>query len=343
MAVVAAMLILSYASIVINPAKVWVISLSGLFFVPLAMANLILFLWALKRRSRSALIPLLALAPCFFFIGRYVQFPSEDEYEPKDPTFKVVSYNVGRFALSDKEAGIEGRTQCADSVFAFMKEQDADIICIQEFYLKDLQKLKSYLAGRMKGYRAEYYMFPTKNGAFGNVTLSRLPVIGKGKIKFEESANLAIYTDHQVGDRRFRVYNCHFESYNISFTGMVKALMSADKDAFAETGTKMKRSILRRPKQVDQVFSDIESCPVEAFVCGDFNDNPMSYTYYRMTRGRKDAFKESGSGFGATYARLWPMLRIDYVMVPDRFDALSFDIPKVGYSDHYPVVTTVEL
>ena len=79
MAVVAAMLILSYASIVINPAKVWVISLSGLFFVPLAMANLILFLWALKRGSRSALIPLLALAPCFFFIGRYVQFPSEDE------------------------------------------------------------------------------------------------------------------------------------------------------------------------------------------------------------------------------------------------------------------------
>ena len=124
---------------------------------------------------------------------------------------------------------------------------------------------------------------------------------------------------------------------------MVRALFNADADAFAETGTKMKRSILRRPRQVDQVFSDIESCPVEAFVCGDFNDNPMSYTYYRMTRGRKDAFVESGEGFGATYALLWPMLRSDYVMVPDRFEALSCDIPRVGYSDHYPVVSTVEL
>jgi endonuclease/exonuclease/phosphatase family metal-dependent hydrolase len=343
MSVIAALLILSYASIIINPAKIWLISLFGLFFVPLALANLILLLWAVKRRSRSALIPLLALAPGFFFIGRYVQLPSENEYVPQDPTLKIVSYNVGRFALSDKEAGIDGRGQCADSVFAFINAQDADIICLQEFYLKDLSKLKSYFNSKMKGYRAEYYMFPTRNGAFGNVTLSRIPVTGKGKVKFEESANLAIYTDHRVGDRRFRVYNCHFESYNISFTGMVRALFKADKDVFAQTGTKMKKSILRRPKQVNQVFSDIESCPVESFVCGDFNDNPMSYTYFRMTRGRKDAFVEAGDGFGATYARLWPMLRIDYVMVPHRFDALSFDTPRVKYSDHYPVITTVEL
>ena len=343
MVIVAALLILSYASIVINPAKVWFISLSGLFFVPLALANLILLLWAFKRRSRSFVIPLLALVPCFFFIGRYVQFSSEDEYIPQDPTLKIISYNVGRFALADKETGLSSRTQCADSVFAFISSQDADIICLQEFYLKDLDKLKPYVSSHMKGYRAEYYMFPGKNGAFGNVTLSRIPVTGKGKIKFDESANLAIYTDHQVGDRRFRVYNCHFESYNISFTGMVRALFSADTDVFAETGTKMKRSISRRPKQVDQVFSDIESCPVEAFVCGDFNDNPMSYSYYRMTRGRKDAFVKGGAGFGATYARLWPILRIDYIMVPDRFDALNCEIPRIGYSDHYPVVSTVEL
>ena len=332
MAVLAGLLILSYTSIVINPAKFWLLSLSGLLFVPLALANLILLLWALKRRSRSVLIPLLALAPCFFFMGRYVQFTSDDEYVPKDPTLKIVSYNVGRFAMSDK-----------DAVFDFISTQDADIICLQEFYHKDLTTLKPYLAKRMKGYKSEYYMFPTSNGAFGNLTLSRIPVTGKGKVKFEESANMAIYTEHKVGDRRFRVYNCHFESYNISYTGIIKALFKADTDIFAETGTKMKRSILRRPKQVDQVFSDIESCPIESFVCGDFNDNPMSYTYYRMTRGRKDAFREAGKGFGATFARLWPMLRIDYVMIPNRFGALTYDIPRVEYSDHYPVITTVEL
>ena len=105
----------------------------------------------------------------------------------------------------------------------------------------------------------------------------------------------------------------------------------------------MKRSITRRPKQVDKVFEDIENCPVESFVCGDFNDNPMSYTYFRMTRGRKDAFVEAGEGFGATYSLLWPMLRIDYVLFPDIYKAISHYIPKVPYSDHYPVVTEIQL
>ena len=183
----------------------------------------------------------------------------------------------------------------------------------------------------------------TDGSAFGNVTLSRIPVKGKGKIKFEESANLAIYTDYEYQGRMFRVYNCHFESYSISLPGLLRGLFKADKAMMTETGIKVKRSITRRPKQVDKVFEDIERCPVEAFVCGDFNDDPMSYTYFRMTRGRKDTFREAGSGFGATFSRLWPLLRIDYVLIPERFDAIGHQTPRVKFSDHYPVVTTVEL
>ena len=67
MLIVAGLLILSYASIVVNPAKVWLISLVGIFFVPLSVLNFILLLWALKRRSKSFMIPLLALLPAFFF------------------------------------------------------------------------------------------------------------------------------------------------------------------------------------------------------------------------------------------------------------------------------------
>jgi endonuclease/exonuclease/phosphatase family metal-dependent hydrolase len=126
-------------------------------------------------------------------------------------------------------------------------------------------------------------------------------------------------------------------------TGLVRAVATRDSTVMAQTGTKVKRSITRRPKQVDQVFDDIENCPVDAFVCGDFNDNPMSYTYYRMTRDRKDAFVEAGKGFGATYSLLWPMLRIDYVLFPENGRALSHHIPRVPYSDHYPVITEIEL
>ena len=345
MLIVAGLLILSYASIVVNPAKVWFISLIGIFFIPLSILNLFLLLWALKRRSKSFMIPLLALLPAFFFAGRYVRFDSEEDRIARmshtGNTLKMVSYNVGRFALDAGE--FSSRSDCADSVFAFILEQDPDIICLQEFHMADADNIRSLLKKRLGDYHAEYYMFPTSRGAFGNVTLSRLPVKDKGVLKFDGSTNLAIYTDYDYKGRKFRVYNCHFESYNISMSGLLKEMISKDSKVFSETGNKMKLSITRRPKQVDRVFTDIENCPVDAFVCGDFNDNPMSYTYYRMTRGRKDAFVEAGDGFGATYASLWPVLRIDYILFPERFKAVSHEIPRVPYSDHYPVITEIEL
>ena len=345
MLIVAGLLILSYASIVVNPAKVWFISLIGIFFIPLSILNLFLLLWALKRRSKSFMIPLLALVPAFFFAGRYVRFDSDEDRIARmshtGNTLKMVSYNVGRFALDAGE--FSSRSDCADSVFAFILEQDPDIICLQEFHMADADNIRSLLKKRLGDYHAEYYMFPTSRGAFGNVTLSRLPVKDKGVLKFDGSTNLAIYTDYDYKGRKFRVYNCHFESYNISMSGLLKEMISKDSKVFSETGNKMKLSITRRPKQVDRVFSDIEDCPVDAFVCGDFNDNPMSYTYYRMTRGRKDAFVEAGDGFGATYASLWPVLRIDYILFPEKFKAVSHDIPRVPYSDHYPVITEIEL
>ena len=346
MLAVAGLLVLSYASIVVNPAKVWLISLTGILFVPLSIANVILLLWAIKRMSKSFMIPLLALIPAFFFVGRYVQYETEESRmarsEYKEGSLKVVSYNVGRFALHEAD-GVDNSTECADSIFDFIRRQDADVVCLQEFKIKDISQIKSYLSRKMKGYNLEYYLFPASGGAFGNVTLSRLPVKGKGKIKFDESANLAIYTDHEYKGQKFRVYNCHFESYNISPTGIVKALAQRDSTILEETGTKMKRSITRRPKQVDKVFSDIENCPMDAFVCGDFNDNPMSYTYYRMTRGRKDAFVESGHGFGATYAGMWPLLRIDYILFPDKYMSVSHRIPRIPFSDHYPVVAEISI
>ena len=345
MAIVAGLLVLSYASIVVNPARLWFVSLAGIFFVPLSILNVILLLWAIKRRSRSMLIPLLALLPAFFFIGRYVQSDSDEDRIARmshtGNTLKFVSYNVGRFAFDQGE--FSSRTDCADSVFAFILEQEPDIICLQEFYISDVENIRALLRKRMGDYKAEYYMFPSGKGAFGNITLSRLPVKNKGVIKFDGSSNLAIYTDYRYNGKDFRVYNCHFESYNISLSGLLRALSGKDSGVFAETGNKMKRSIIRRPKQVNQVFSDIENCPIDSFVCGDFNDNPMSYTYYRMTRGRKDAFVEAGDGFGATFATLWPVLRIDYVLFPERFKAVSHEIPRVPYSDHYPVVTEIEL
>ena len=110
--------------------------------------------------------------------------------------------------------------------------------------------------------------------------------------------------------------------------------------AVEETEQKMRRSITERPKQVSAVLQNVENAPVRSLVLGDFNDTPLSYTYFRLLRGRRDSFVKAGHGFGSTYSILWPFLRIDYILYPQELQAVSYQVEKVKYSDHYPIIAT---
>ena len=340
MSVMAALLLLSFLALVANPARVWFFTLFGLLFIPLLIVNFLLLLWALKRRSKTFVIPLVAILPSFFFIGDYFRVSGTPDLQPsRDSSLKIVSYNIGRFRQGSK--AFKDRDLCVDSLFAFLNRQDADVICLQEFYIKDLNRLKPFLSKHLKGYKAEYFLFDSRYGNFGNITLSKLPVIGKGVIRFDGSANLSLYTDHRYKDRKIRIYNCHFESYNISLTGLLRSVLNRNKDEIMVVEKKMESGIKRRPRQVQQVLEHIATSPVEAIVCGDFNDNPMSYTYTKLMKGRKDTFREAGRGFSATYKPLWPFVRIDYILCPDEMAPCLHTTPRVPFSDHYPVVATI--
>lgn len=331
--VMAVLLALSYCSVIFDPAKFWFFTLFGLLYPLFLVITLGLFVWALFRRSSMKGLLLAVLLPSFFFAGRYYQ-PHWKSQEGT-PSLKVVSYNVGLFVHSDRQ---QDRVALADSVSAYLMCQDADVICLQEFYLPSEINLDRWLKKHFPGYKAEYYIFPGVRGSFGNVTLSRRPVMDKGKINFERSTNLALWTDVKLDSAAFRLYNCHFESYNISLSNLVK------KDgAVEETERKMRRSITERPKQVAEVMRGMDKAPLQSLALGDFNDGPLSYTYFRLLRGRYDSFTKAGKGFGATYHALWPLLRIDYILYPKGLEAISCEIPHVDYSDHYPIIATYRI
>ena len=331
--VIAGLLLLSYLSVLVNPAKAWFFTLFGLLFIPLVLLTLLFFLWALVRRSRMTGFLLVMLLPAFFLIGKYYQFKGPEP--EREPTLKVVSYNVGLFAHGRES----DRMALADTVAAFLRSCDADVICLQEFYLPNAQDLEGWFRRQFPGYRADYYVLTGEKGHAGNVTLSRRPVLYKGKLDFDKSTNLALHTDIQLDSTVLRFYNCHFESYNISLSGLVKSI-GRKEDLVEDTGRKMRRSITQRPRQVDEVMQDVDNCPVRSVVLGDFNDNPLSYTVFRLSRGRRDSFVQAGKGFGATYRSLWPLLRIDYILYPRDLEAVSYEVRKVKYSDHYPVIAT---
>lgn len=338
MLVFALLLLLCYVSLAVNPAKAWYMTALGLLYVPLVIVNLLLMLRAASKLSKSFLIPLVALLPSLVFIGKYVQFKS-GAVEPEGTTVKLVSYNVGRYLQGRRPEfkGKGGRETCIDSVTTFLRKTGADIICLQEVRLSGEYDVATYLKQKFPEYNSAYYMFVTDKGTWGNITLSRYPIADKGKLDFEQSANQAVYCDIKVADRRIRVYNCHLQSYNISLSGLLKG-KGKDRDAVKDAERRVKKSILIRPTQVEQMARDIEECPNDVVIAGDFNDNPMSYTYFRLKKGEQDTFVEAGKGLGATYSMLWPLIRIDYILIPERYGAVSHHIPKSKCSDHYPVV-----
>ena len=325
------LLALSYLSFVVDPAKAWFFTLFGLIYPLLLIVTMGLFVWALIRRSSMRGLLLLVLLPSLFFFGRYYQIRGPSEEHPA-PTLKVISYNVGLFAHGPK--GFE-RMALADSVSTWLMKQDADLICLQEFRLPSDVSTEAWLRKHFPGYKVEYYVLTGKNGHFGNVTLSRRQVSDRGKIDFDKSTNMAIWTDVKLDSGTVRLYNCHFESYNISLSSLVK------KDgAVEETEQKMRRSIIERPKQVAEVLRSVDNAPVRSMVLGDFNDNPLSYTYFRLLRGRRDSFVTAGKGFGATYRSLWPLLRIDYLLYPKDLEAVAYTVHRIPYSDHFPITAT---
>lgn len=327
--VASGLLILSYLSVIVNPAKAWFFTLFGLLYPVVLPLTAGLFIWSLFRRSHMRGLLLMALLPSFFFAGRYIQF--RDPEPAQEPSLKVVSYNVGLFAHGPKNTS---RKVLADSVSQWLRRQNADLICLQEFYLDG--DVSAWLKKHFPGYQIDYYVLTGKTGQFGNVILSRRPITGKGKINFEKSTNLALWADVRLDSSTVRIYNCHFESYNISLSGLV----NRDREAMEQTEQKMRRSITGRPRQVAVVLQDMEAAPVRSLVLGDFNDTPLSYTYFRLLRGHKDSFVKAGQGFGATYRSLWPLLRIDYILYPPELEPVNYRIEHVHYSDHYPVIAT---
>ena len=335
--IVAAALLLSYLALFFNPTDYPVLMFFGLYFIPILLLNLLVLLIALVKYQRSLLIPIIALIPTLFLADRFVKFGREEQ-ELKGKPVKVLTYNLGRYAAGGRRVTTN---ESISGIRRLLAEQDADIVCLQEFAVSDTTSLSTYLPEYP--YRARHLF--KGNRYFGNLTLSRYPIRHVESLTFPDSRNLSLVTDIDVAGQQIRVYNCHLESYSISFTALVKRLFrkSHFKDEMVQVHGKVREATRRRSAQVDAVLSNEAASPYPSLVCGDFNDTPISYTYHRLIQTKKDSFAEAGTGFGATYSVLWPMLRVDYILLPQEYTADRHETLRVPWSDHYPVTTLIYL
>ncbi len=144
--VLSALMVLAYLSVVVNPAKAWIFTLFGLLYPLVLPLTIGLFVWAVLRRSRMRGLLLAVLLPSFFFAGRYLQLRRHAP-ESEGP-LKVISYNVGLFAHGDENLS---RNTRADSLCRWLLRQNADLICLQEFYFPPSVSPASWLKEHFPG------------------------------------------------------------------------------------------------------------------------------------------------------------------------------------------------
>ncbi|MCX6334324.1 MAG: endonuclease/exonuclease/phosphatase family protein, partial [Bacteroidia bacterium] len=295
--------------------------------------------WAVLLKY-EALISVVAIALGITHLSNYIKIGKPTGN--REGTFKVMSYNVRLFN------NYESRNISSEKkVISFLKEQKPDIICLQEFYVNGIpvqkdQEIKEALGG--KYYSHMKLMGSGKNRYYGIVTYSKYPIISKGQLTHPGSSSLTIFSDVVIEHDTFRIFNNHLQSFRLkkmerSFVEeMTDPADNESLETMKNLSLSLRQGFVRRARQADVVKARIDKSPYPVIVTGDFNDTPVSYSYRKIRKGLKDSFVDSGYGAGFTYRGKYPANRIDYILYNNVLESRYFEILKVRYSDHYPVI-----
>ena len=334
-------LLISYLAVNISPGDFALPAFFGLAYPYLLLINILIAItWAALLRI-EALISVLVIAAGFNHLLNYINFGKHSG--DLEGTFKVMSYNVRLFNyLEDKN-----NTNSEKRVLDFLKAQQPDILCLQEFLGSGNPDQNERVVNAALGGKYYTHMKLMRNGKkrfYGIATYSKFPIIGKGEIIHPGSSSLSIYSDVVIEKDTFRIFNNHLQSFRLKSieSSFFEELTTPDeKETLGEIkiiSVSLKKGFVRRAIQSQVVKRQISLSPYPVIVAGDFNDTPVSYSYRLIRKGLNDSFVTSGYGAGFTYKGNYPPNRIDYILYDNALESRHFDIIKVRYSDHYPVV-----
>ncbi|MBR0393612.1 MAG: endonuclease/exonuclease/phosphatase family protein [Alistipes sp.] len=313
-------------------------SLSWLSLVVLAtpiiyIINIVILLWwVIRNKWLNVVVASIAVIISLFSLGRYYQI--EIKRKPAIPYIerrfvKTISYNVAN-----------GK---AEGLIDYIAEKNPDILCLQEFLI-DVNDEWLKLGDK---YRS------TINGAtdFSCEIITRHRILRHGNIDSISRYN-ANWADIIIkkSEDTIRVVNLHLQSttlHSIYTQSADKENLTGDSTRQSRIGNIAKRlrdNNIKRAEQARCVKRFIDASPYPVIVCGDFNDVPLSYTYDHIAQGLNDAFREQGAGYSHTFNGFFNLMRIDYTLVSERINVVSYEVDdKAPYSDHYPVICRLKI
>lgn len=325
----------------------WPSALIGLLFPYLCLSlTLCVIFWIFIKKKYAVFLFLLL---CFGYkqINSFIALNSKSSFiDDKQASYlRVVSWNIGNMEGKIHESN--AKKHSVKEIINFLIEQNADVICVQEF--DDCRKCKS-LGLVLKKYEYHYLPIwivgPHKHKS-GNVIFSKYPIIKKDSASFEDGHNI-IRCDIAINADTLSFFNTHLSSYKFSDEEFKeinesKTAKNLEQKQQKKIAKKLRNTLIDHVKEVDVVKEFMATTQYPKIFCADLNEVANSNTYWRLRENMNDVFLEKGFGFGKTYNSLWPILRIDFILTDKKFNTIQTTVKKTDLSDHNLVVADISL
>ena len=328
----------------LSPVDHPVLSCVGMTFPIFLLVNLLFLLFWLVFKFRMIWIPILGFALSYVPINIYMPLNLKAS-QPPEGAIKLISYNVCMYGGNYKyEQGFE-------KIRDYLFEESPDIVCLQE----DIDTWRRYC---FRDYEKQFAYndtvhFDNEVQINGVGIHTRFPIIRKERIRYRSNNNGSVAWYLQAGKDTLLVINNHFEGTHLSKEDRQAYKEIIKGDIKGDTARRESKKLLvtlaesssRRAPQIEAVCRYVEEhrqYPI--ILCGDFNDNPISYSRHKVSQYLNDCFVSTGKGLGLSYNQKGFNFRIDHIFCSAGITPYNCKIDsKIDASDHYPIVCWLKI
>ncbi len=239
-----------------------------------------------------------------------------------DEDVSIMSYNTNELNnYYNNNPSVGGK------IVEFVKDNDPDIVCFQEFSRRGVQKFKFY------PYK---YVTPITSDKSIQAIYSKYPIITYGSLNFPNTSNNTIFADIVINTDTLRVYNVHLQSLRIR-PGSFKR--EAPQRLFKRLGDSFKK----QQQQTELVVAHSKESPYRNIFCVDMNNSQYSNVFHKIKGDMLDTFKEKGKGYGRTYNFKFLPIRIDFILMDKSLEIRAHRNFDEKLSDHYAIMASFRL
>lgn len=198
-----------------------------------------------------------------------------------------------------------------------------DIVLLQDIYPYQVGQIATALFGGRGDYR--YHLT--------NGTVTRFPIQREIRNPTQRSQQLTLLLPP----------HSEIELVNVHLPSAATDLRLWKKSAWIEhrNNRLFRENELSRIQRVLDQTTHMPDTPI--IFGGDFNAPASDSVHRQLSRDFQDSFATAGTGWGDTYQRRFPVLRIDYLYATRHFTPLRSRAVTTRNSDHRMVVTDLQL